>query len=85
MRGLASSPIVSFPCSNLRYFITAPNIFHVGVEESVSVTIYNAKRPVGVTLVAQDFPNMQRNLTTVSGVFTSGEYHEKDEVNMHAN
>ena len=58
--------------SNAQLFITAPNIFHVGVEETVSVIVYNSHRPVNVTVIAQDYPDKNRNLSAVSGVFTSG-------------
>ena len=58
--------------SNAHLFITAPNIFHVGVEETISVIVYNSDKPVTVTVIAQDFPDKNRNLTAASGVFTSG-------------
>jgi len=58
--------------SNAQLFITAPNIFHVGVEETVSVIAFNSHRPVHVTIIAQDYPDKNRNLTVASGVFTSG-------------
>ncbi|RMX57629.1 hypothetical protein pdam_00015728 [Pocillopora damicornis] len=57
--------------SNARLFITAPNIFHLGVEETVSVIIYGSDRPVSVTVIAQDFLDKKRNLAVASGVFTS--------------
>ena len=53
-------------------FITAPNIFHLGIEEAISVIVYNSDKPVNVTVIAQDFPDKKRNLSAVSGVFTSG-------------
>jgi len=44
----------------------------VGVEETVSVIVYNSHRPVNVTVIAQDYPDKNRNLAATSGVFTSG-------------
>lgn len=83
---LAGSFILSFFClftdlfvyvfidsfSKAQLFITAPNIFHVDVDETVSVIVYNSHRPVNVTIIAQDYPHKSRNLTATSGVFTSG-------------
>lgn len=60
------------PHSNAQLFITAPNIFHLGVEETVSVIIYSSDRPVNVTVIVQDFPDKKKNLAAASGVFTSG-------------
>ncbi|KAJ7360397.1 hypothetical protein OS493_017030 [Desmophyllum pertusum] len=57
--------------SNADLFITAPNIFHLGVEETISVIIYNSDRPVNVTVIAQDFPDKNTNLASASGVFKS--------------
>lgn len=62
---------VALANSNARLFITAPNIFHLGVEETVSVIIYGSDRPVSVTMIAQDFPDKKRNLAVASGVFIS--------------
>ncbi|XP_078346612.1 venom factor-like [Oculina patagonica] len=56
---------------NAQLFITAPNIFHLGIEETISVIVYNSDKPVKVTVIAQDFPDKNRNLTATSGVFTS--------------
>ena len=64
--------LIPWPHSNARLFITAPNIFHLGVEETVSVIIYGSDRPVSVTMIAQDFPDKKRNLAVASGVFISG-------------
>ena len=69
---LFMSSLKSFSASNAQLFITAPNIFHVGVDETVSVIVYNSHRPVNVTVIAQDYPHKTRNLTATSGVFTSG-------------
>ncbi|RMX42632.1 hypothetical protein pdam_00010273 [Pocillopora damicornis] len=39
-----------------RFAIIAPNVFHVGVEENVSVAVYDAMQPVTVKLYLQDYP-----------------------------
>lgn len=40
-----------FMCLHLcRYLITAPNIIHIGVEETVSVQLHGANKPAHVTL-----------------------------------
>ncbi|PFX30398.1 Complement C3 [Stylophora pistillata] len=56
---------------NAQLFITAPNIFHLGVEETVSVIIYSSDRPVNVTVIVQDFPDKKIKLAAASGVFTN--------------
>ena len=61
-----------FLYSKAQIFVTAPNIFHLGVEETVSVILYNIDSPVNVTIIAQEFPGKQRNLATASGIFTGG-------------
>ena len=63
---------VIFSYRSAQIFITAPNIFHLGVEETISVILYNTDKPVNVTVVAQDFPDKKRNLSAVNGVFARG-------------
>ncbi|KAK2565842.1 C3 and PZP-like alpha-2-macroglobulin domain-containing protein 8 [Acropora cervicornis] len=59
--------------SAARIFITAPNIFHLGVEETISVITYNVNNPVNVTIVALEYPGKFRNLGKANGIFTSEE------------
>ena len=64
--------VIIYFYSNAKIFITAPNVFHIGVEETISVILYNTNKPVNVTVIAQDFPDKQRNLSAASGIFTRG-------------
>lgn len=63
---------VTFSYRSAQIFITAPNIFHLGVEETISVILYNTDKPVNVTVIAQDFPDKKRNLSAANGVFARG-------------
>ena len=63
---------VTFSYRSAQIFITAPNIFHLGVEETISVILYNTDKPVKVTVIAQDFPDKKRNLSAANGVFARG-------------
>ncbi|XP_070581805.1 complement C3-like [Ptychodera flava] len=51
------------------YFISAPNVFRLGVDETVSVTIFNVNNPVTVRLYLQDYPNRQKTFAEVQGEF----------------
>ncbi|XP_068695726.1 LOW QUALITY PROTEIN: venom factor-like [Montipora foliosa] len=59
--------------SAAQIFITAPNVFHLGVEETISVILHNVKNPVNVTIAALEYPGKQRNLATTNGIFMSEE------------
>ena len=50
----------------------APNMFHIGVQEKVSVTVFDALQPVTVKLYLQDYPHRQRTFSEVQGVATNG-------------
>ena len=63
---------VTFSSRSAQIFITGPNIFHLGVEETISVILYNTDKPVNVTVIAQDFPDKKRNLSAANGVFARG-------------
>lgn len=63
----------NFFFSAARIFITAPNVFHLGVEETISVITYNVNNPVNVTIVALEYPGKFRNLGEANGIFTSGQ------------
>ena len=60
--------------SSAQIFITVPNVFHLGVEETISVILHNVKNPVNVTIAALEYPGKQRNLATANGIFMSGTF-----------
>ena len=43
----------------------APNVFHIGVEEKVSVTLYDATQSVTVKLYLQDYPHRRKTFSEV--------------------
>lgn len=47
-------------------------MFHIGVQEKVSVTVFDALQPVTVKLYLQDYPHRQRTFSEVQGVATNG-------------
>lgn len=51
------------------YFVLSPNVFHVGVEEQVSITVHGVNQPVTVQLYLQDFPHRRKTFSNVQGVF----------------
>ena len=50
----------------------APNMFHIGVQEKVSVTVFDAPQPVTVKLYLQDYPHRQKTFSEVQGVVANG-------------
>ncbi|KAL9988934.1 hypothetical protein ACROYT_G003430 [Oculina patagonica] len=54
--------------SSKRFSIMAPSIFHIGVEEKVSVTVFDAGQPVTVKLYLQDYPNRRKTFSEVEEV-----------------
>ena len=50
----------------------APNVFHSGVTEKVSVSVFDASQPVTVKLYVQDYPYQQRILSQAQGVVQPG-------------
>ncbi len=46
----------------------APNVFHIGVEEKVSVTVFDAGQPVTVKLYLQDYPHRRKTFSEVQAV-----------------
>ena len=46
----------------------APNVFHIGVEERVSVTVFDAGQPVTVKLYLQDYPHRRKTFSEVQAV-----------------
>ncbi|XP_031570486.1 A.superbus venom factor 1-like [Actinia tenebrosa] len=58
-------------CKSPGYIILAPNVFHVGLEETVAVTVTGVTRPVKVKFFLQEFPNRKTNFSHVEGLFAS--------------
>ena len=53
----------------LRFSILSPNVFHIGVKEKVSITVFDAgPNPVNVKLYLQDYPNRRNTFSQVQGV-----------------
>lgn len=52
----------------------APNVFHIGVEEKVSISVFDNAQPVTVKLYLQDFPHRQKTFSQVQGVVEKGEF-----------
>lgn len=50
-----------------KYFIAAPNLLRVGVEETVSIAVFDVNVDVNVQLALQDFPNRRKTFSQVSG------------------
>ena len=51
----------------------APNVFHIGVEEKVSISVFDNAQPVTVKLYLQDFPHRRKTFSQVQGVVNQGE------------
>ena len=51
----------------------APNVFHIGVEEKVSISLFDNAQPVTVKLYLQDFPHRRKTFSQVQGVVNQGE------------
>ncbi len=51
----------------------APNVFHIGVAEKVSVSVFDAARPVTVKLYVKDYPYQRRTFSHVQGVVQPGD------------
>ena len=52
----------------------APNVFHIGVEEKVSISVFDNAQPVTVKLYLQDFPHRRKTFSQVQGVVNQGEF-----------
>ena len=55
-----------------RFSIMAPNMFHIGVQEKVSITVFDAGRAVTVKLYLQDYPQRQKTFSQVQGRVENG-------------
>ena len=51
----------------------APNVFHIGVAEQVSVSVFDAGIPVTVKLYLQDYPHRRKTFSQVQGRVAQGE------------
>ena len=52
----------------------APNVFHIGVKEQVSISVFDAANPVTVKLHLQDYPNRQKTFSQVQGRVQQGNF-----------
>ncbi|KAM7441116.1 hypothetical protein ABFA07_009760 [Porites harrisoni] len=50
-----------------KYAIMAPNVFHIGVTEQVSIAVFDAGNPVNVKLYLQDYPHRRKTFSQVQG------------------
>lgn len=53
----------------------APNVFHIGVNEQVSIAVFDAGNPVNVKLYLQDYPHRQKTFSQVHGQVKPGKSH----------
>ncbi|XP_013420336.1 venom factor isoform X1 [Lingula anatina] len=54
------------------YFIAAPDVFRLGVEETVSVTLSHVLGPVNVKIYLQDYPDRRTTFSVAEGMFRDG-------------
>ena len=52
----------------------APNMFHVGVQENVSIAVFDAGLPVTVKLYLQDYPHRRKTFSQVQGQVDQGKF-----------
>ena len=58
-----------FAQNGAKYFIAAPNMLRVGVEETVSISVFDVNGEVDIRLELEDFPNRRKKFSQVSGKF----------------
>ena len=51
----------------------APNVFHIGVTEHVSIAVFDAGNPVNVKLYLQDYPRRRKTFSQVQGRVDQGD------------
>ena len=56
----------------------APNVFHIGVEEKVSISLFDNAQPVTVKLYLQEFPHRRKTFSQVQGIVNQGEFYLKN-------
>ena len=54
----------------------APNVFHVGVKEQVSITLFDAGNPVNVQLYLQDYPHRRNTFSHIQRRVEQGKNNE---------
>ena len=59
-----------------RFFIMAPNMLHVGVDEKVSVKLFQPRQDVNVKMYLQDFPGRRNTFSQVEGIFKAGKHYD---------
>ena len=52
----------------------APNMFHIGVTEQVSISVFDAGIPVNVKLYLQDYPHRKKTFSQVEGRVEQGNF-----------
>ena len=57
-----------------KYFIASPNLLRVGVEETVSISVFDVNGEVDIQLSLQDFPLRRRTFSVVSQKVRKGFY-----------
>ena len=57
-----------------RFSITAPNVFHIGDKEPVTISVFDAVKPVTVKLYLQDYANRQKTFSKVQGRVIKGNF-----------
>ena len=60
--------------SYCRFSIMAPSVFHIGVEEKVSISLFDNAQPVTVKLYLQDFPHRRKTFSQEQGVVDPGKF-----------
>lgn len=60
--------------------VLAPNVFHVGIEEKVSVTVTGVRHPVKVLLFVHDYPGRKTNFSHTEGLFKPGMCHNNNSI-----
>ena len=55
----------------------APNMFHIGVKEQVSIAVFDAGNPVNVKLYLQDYPHRKKTFSQVQGRVAQGKVNGK--------
>ena len=50
----------------------APNVFHIGVTEQVSIAVFDAGNAVNVKLYLQDYPHKRKTFSQVQGRVEQG-------------
>ena len=63
----------NFSFNVCRYAIMAPNVFHIGVTEQVSIAVFDAGNPVNVMLYLQDYPHRRKTFSQVQGRVDQGD------------